>query len=87
MTTPEGIGPDHPLETDGLRPESSGGAGMTQEGAPIGFTAEVGGAAPGVSDDPDELGEDLPAASAHGPVSDGERRERGEDIDDIHRAD
>lgn len=56
---------------------------------PAGFTQEVGGAT-GASSDPDEVREvlDLPAASEHGPRTDAERREAGEEpdsTDDIPR--
>ena len=68
-------------ETEGLRPESAGGAGMTEEGAPIGFTADVGGK-PETVDDPEELRERLPEASTRGPMQASERRERGEPEDD-----
>ena len=68
-------------ETEGLRPESPGGAGLTEEGTPIGFTADVGGEPQG-TDDPDKLREELPDAAAHGSMQESERRERGEPEDD-----
>lgn len=68
-------------ETEGLRPESPGGAGMTEEGRPIGFTADVGGE-PQSTDDPEELREQVPDAAGHGPRQASERRERGDPEDD-----
>lgn len=72
---------DAGAETAGLRPESPGGAGMTEEGTPAGFTADVGGA-PQTTSDPDEVAEFVPDASTHGPMQTSERRERGEPEDD-----
>ena len=64
---PGGVGAPAGSETAGLRPESAGGAGMAEEGAPIGFTADVGGP-PGTTDDPEELADLLPE-SEQGPTS------------------
>jgi len=73
------------LEPDGdggpIKPGADGGAGMAEEGAPIGFTAEVGGAGAESSDDPAELGEYVFPASEEGSVSASEREERGEPDD------
>jgi hypothetical protein len=77
---PGAIGTPAGAETAGLRPESAGGAGMAEEGAPIGFTADVGGR-PGMTDDPEELAELLTEPSPRGPMPSSERRERGEPDD------
>jgi len=78
MTTAEGSAPEPGQETGGLRPESSGGAGMGEEGAPIGFAAEVGGTEAPSTDDPEEVRRFTPAASHEGPTTASERAERGE---------
>jgi hypothetical protein len=57
--------------------EAQGGAGMLAENAPIGFTADVGGE-PRSTDDAEEVRRLTPAASEHGPVTDGERAQRQE---------
>jgi hypothetical protein len=72
------------LEPDGdgpIKPGADGGAGMAEEGAPIGFTAEVGGAGAESSDDPAELSEYVFTASEEGSASASEREERGEQDD------
>jgi hypothetical protein len=66
QTVPEGI-----QETVGLRPESAGGAGMGEEGAPIGFGAEVGGVAAPTTDDPAEARELALGALRRRPDDDG----------------
>ncbi len=42
-----------PFTASSTSAEPQGGAGMADEGAPVGFTADVGGT-PGMTDDPDE---------------------------------
>jgi hypothetical protein len=74
--------PNSEPASTGLTTESAGGAGMMDEDAPIGFTAEVGGAGAGSTDDPEELRQDGLAASARGPMHTSEREERGEGEDD-----
>jgi hypothetical protein len=78
MTNPDENGAELGLETTGLRPESPGGAGLTEEGAPIGFTAEVGGVEVPVTDDPAQVRHVAPEASERGPTTDGERTEGGD---------
>ncbi len=73
MSTPDEDGPPQVQETAGLRPESAGGAGMTQEGAPIGFTAEVGGSPAPTTDDPDQVAHVVPEAAESGPTTTAER--------------
>ena len=77
--------PGEALETTGLRPESPGGAGMGEEGAPVGFTAEVGGALPQTTDDPAEVRAEVPDAASAGPSTTAERLARGEGDDDVPR--
>lgn len=55
-----------------------GGAGMLDEGAPIGFTADVGGE-PRSTDDADEVRDSVVEAARKGPVTDAERREHEKD--------
>ena len=73
------------LDPDGdggpIKPGADGGAGMADEGAPIGFTAEVGGAAGESTDDPSELEDFVFPASEEGPVATSERQERGDEDD------
>jgi hypothetical protein len=82
---PDEISPEHLQETAGLRGESAGGAGMSEEGAPIGFTAEVGGVAPGMTDDPAEVQQVAPEASERGPLTSAERAEQDEPDGDVPR--
>ena len=74
------------LEPDGdggpIKPGADGGAGMGEEGAPIGFTAEVGGAGAESSDDPAEQADHVFAApEEEGSASASEREEGGEQDD------
>ena len=85
MTSTGSNQPGDALETTGLRPESPGGAGMGEEGAPIGFTAEVGGALPETTDDPEQVRADVPDAATAGPRTPAERLGAGEDDDDVPR--
>ena len=78
-TTPDDSG-NGDLEPP-IPPGADGGAGMGEQGAPIGFTAEVGGAAGGSTDDADELEDVVLPASEEGPVPASERQESGEPDD------
>lgn len=67
--------PEAPATSGGATPD--GGAATSEEGAPIGFTADLGGdARTAATDNPQEV--DVPAASERGPVTDGERAEQAE---------
>jgi hypothetical protein len=55
--------------------ESQGGAGMLEEDAPIGFTADVGGK-PRSTDDPEEARAAVVDAAAHGPRTDAQQAEQ-----------
>ena len=74
------------LEPDGdggpIKPGADGGAGMGEEGAPIGFTAEVGGAGAESSDDPAELADYVFAAPEEEGSDSAPEREEGGDQDD-----
>ena len=73
------------FEPDGdggpIQPGADGGAGMAEEGAPIGFTAEVGGAGAESSDDPAELVDYVFPAAEEGSVPASEPDARGEQDD------
>ena len=62
-TPPEGA----PAFEQGSGDPTVGGASAGEEGRPIGFSATVGGAPPGTTDDPEEAAE-IAAGPAEGPA-------------------
>jgi hypothetical protein len=80
MTTESENGALEPPSGGPIEPGGDGGAGMGEEGAPIGFTADVGGE-PQSSDDPAELGDYVFPASEEGPRPTSERNEAGQEDD------
>ena len=83
---PDAVGPgtgsdSAPESGAAVTSEAQGGAGMMEEAAPIGFTADVGGK-PGSTDDPEEARQATVPAAAHGPRTRAEELEAdGEDPD------